>query len=199
MSLMRRRDLLQRSASALLAASLAKAGPAAHAAPGSASGQGVELQRLALQRTDEGALLSYDVRIDLPDDLEQALGKGIAVVFVAEAELFRERWYWTDESRARAVRRWRLAYQPLTRAWRLSQEGLSRNCNSLTEALDSIRRTERWRIADLAATSDDGDYHVDFSFRLDTHELPRPLQIGLGGPFDWKLEAERRVALPASR
>ena len=194
MSLMRRRDLLQRSASALLASLGVQAGPSAHAA----SGSGIDLNRLSVQRGEEGMLLSYDVRIELPDDLEEALGKGIAVVFVAEAALFRERWWWTDEPRGRSMRRWRLAYQPLTRQWRLSQDGLARHHANLQEALDAIRRTEHWRIADTVPPRDD-DCHVDFSFKLDTAELPRPLQIGLGGQSEWRMGVERRVAIPAAR
>ncbi|MCP2936595.1 DUF4390 domain-containing protein, partial [Salmonella enterica subsp. enterica serovar Typhimurium] len=91
-----------------------------------------------VQRADEGLLLSYDVRFDLPDDIESALGKGVAVTFVARAELLRPRWYWLDQTRARAVRRWRLAYQPLTRHWRVSFDGLSRQYNQLGDALDAL-------------------------------------------------------------
>lgn len=192
---MRRRDLLRRSASALLATLVADAGRSAHAAGGTS---GIELDRLSVQRSDEGTLVSYDVRIDLPDDVEQALGKGIAVVFVAQAELFRERWWWTDEFKGRAVRRWRLAYQPLTRQWRLSQDGLSRHYPLLADALDAIRRTERWRIAEAVPPRDE-DHHVDFSFKLDTDELPRPLQIGLGGQSGWKMGVERRIGIPPVR
>lgn len=201
MFLMRRRDLLQRSASALLTAMLVKAGPAAHAANGASNGasSGIDLLKLSVARTDEGTLLSYDVRIALPEDLQQALGKGIAVVFVAQAEVFRHRWYWSDESRGRAARRWRLAYQPLTRQWRLSQDGLSRHYPSLAAALDTIHRSERWRIAEAVPLNDDEDYHVDFSFKLDTTQLPRPLQIGIGGQADWRMGVERRIAIPPSR
>jgi len=197
MSLMRRRDLLQRSASALLAAWMAKAGLSAHAANGEASG--IDLIRLAVQRAEEGTLLSYEVRVDLPADLEQALGKGISVVFVAEAEVFRKRWYWTDESRGHAVRRWRLAYQPLTRQWRLNQEGLSLHFPQLSEALDAIQKTERWRIAEAISPKDDKDHYVDFAFRLDTDELPRPLQIGVGGQSGWKMGVERRISASPPR
>jgi len=194
MSLMRRRDLLQRSASALLAASLAQAGRLAHA--DSTTRPGAELARLALQRGEDGLLLSYDVRFDLPRDLEQALNKGVAVVFVAQAELFKSRWYWTDDNKATATRRWRLAFQPLTRRWRLSFDGLSRHYPSLPDALDALRRTDRWRIADALPSGDDQDYYVDFNFKLDTDELPRPLQIGLGGQSDWRLAVERRATVP---
>lgn len=191
---MRRRELLHRSASALLAMPMAVAGRAALAEAGPQAG--LVLNRLAVQRADEGLLLSYDVRFDLPDDLESALGKGVAVTFVARAELLRPRWYWLDQTRARAVRRWRLAYQPLTRHWRVSFDGLSRQYNQLGDALDALRRTNRWRIAEPIAYSDEQDYEVAFRFMLDPNELPRPLQIGLGGQPNWNVSVERRVPVP---
>ncbi|WP_298013119.1 DUF4390 domain-containing protein [uncultured Aquabacterium sp.] len=191
---MRRRELLQRSASALLAMPMAVAGRAALAE--AAPQAGLVLNRLAVQRADEGLLLSYDVRFDLPDDIESALGKGVAVTFVARAELLRPRWYWLDQTRARAVRRWRLAYQPLTRHWRVSFDGLSRQYNQLGDALDALRRTNRWRIAEPVAYADEQDYEVAFRFMLDPNELPRPLQIGLGGQPNWNVSVERRVPVP---
>ena len=197
MSLMRRRDLLQRSASALLVASVAQTGRPAHA--DTPSHLGAELSKLTVQRTEDALLLSYDIRIDLTRDVEQALHKGVAVVFIAEAELVKARWYWTDQSRSTATRRWRLAFQPLTRRWRLSFDGLNRYYASLPSALDALRRTDRWRIADALPAGEDADHYVDFSFKLDTDELPRPMQIGLGGQADWKLAVQRRVSVVPSR
>lgn len=197
MFLKRRRDLLRRSASALLAASVAQTGRLAHAQ--TAGRAGLELTKLKVQRTDDGLLLSYDVRLDLPRDLEQALSKGIAVVFVAEASVFRSRWYWTDQPMGNATRRWRLAYQPLTRRWRLNFDGLSRYYTQLNDALDALRRTNQWRIADALPGNGDQDFYADFSFKLDTTELPRPLQIGIGGDEDWQLTIQRRIGVPSSR
>lgn len=191
---LRRRKLLLRSASALCAAVLASAGGVAHA-----DTNGLELKELSVQRADDNSvLLTYDARFDLPEDIEQALSKGIAVVFVAEATVYRRRWYWMDEVLGNASRRWRLAYQPLTRRWRLSFDGLSQFYTSLHQALDVIRRTTQWRIADPLPDRDDEAY-VDFLFKLDTNELPRPLQIGLGDNADWQLQVQRRVNVPAGR
>ena len=197
MPLMRRRDLLKSSASALLTASVMLAGRPVHAQ--SNTHTGIELSRLGVQRSDDGLLLNYDARFDLPRDLEMALSKGVAVVFVAEAEVFKSRWYWTDQMLGGATRRWRLAYQPLTRRWRLSFDGLSRHYNRLSEALDAMRSTDHWRIADTIPMGDEDDYYVAFSFKLDTDELPRPLQIGLGGPTDWRLAVQRRVDIHGNR
>ncbi len=196
----RRRDLLARSASAWLAAALAQAGHGVHAQSTAARPHpAFELQQLRVQRSDDDLLLSYEVRLELPRDIELALSKGIAVVFVAEATLFRSRWYWLDQPRATATRRWRLAFQPLTRHWRLSFDGLSRPYNRLNDALDVMRKASAWQIADGLATNDNQDHYVDFSFKLDTDELPRPLQIGLGGDLDALLHVERRVGVPLPR
>jgi len=191
-----RRDLLQRSASlALAAACLATRQAQADTA---ATRNVAELSSLAINLSEEGVLLTYNVRLELSRELEQMLLRGVTLVFVAEAELQRERWYWLDQTRGEATRRWRLGWQPLTRRWKLSQDGLSRHFVTLQEALDAMRRTTRWRIGDPVAAGDEGEHHVDFRFRLDTEELPRPLQIGLGPQSGWDLSISRRVNLSAA-
>lgn len=193
MSPLSRRDLLQRSASlALAAACLRPAGAWADTAP---TRNVAELTSLAVNLGDEGVLLTYNVRLELARDLEQMLLRGVTLVFVAEAEVLRERWYWLDQSRGEATRRWRLGWQPLTRRWKLSQDGLSRHFVTLQEALDAMRRAARWRIADPIAMGDEAEQHVIFRFRLDTEELPRPLQIGLGPQSGWDLSIARRITL----
>lgn len=159
----------------------------------------VELTQLQVLRAEDGLILSYDVHFELPRDVEDALYKGVAVVFVARAEVFRERWYWSDKSRNVAERRWRLAYQPLTRRWRVSFDGLSQHYGSLTEALGVLQRSSRWRILDSSIAPDDRSHYVEFSFELDRDELPRPLQIGLSDQNEWTLSVQRRLSVPATR
>jgi len=196
MPVMRRRDLLLRSTSALWTAALASTGGAAWAAW---ANNGAELARLLAQHDAEGLILSYEVRFDLHRDVEQMLSKGIAVVFMAQAEVFEKRWYWTDRRIASATRRWRLAYQPLTRQWRLNFDGFSRPYSRLSEALEVLRQGSRWLIAEQLGDADPADCYVDFRFLLDTSELPRPLQIGLDGQADWALQVERRVGVTPAR
>jgi hypothetical protein len=158
------------------------------------SSPNIELVQLQAQKSDDGLVLSYQVRFDLPKEVEDALMKGLAVVFVARAEIFTERWYWSDKSRAIIERRWRLAYQPLSRHWRVSFDGLSQSYESLTQALAIIQRNGRWRLADNP--SDDESSYLAFSFELDRNELPRPLQIGLSDQHEWHLQTLRRIPLP---
>jgi hypothetical protein len=154
---------------------------------------GMELQQLQVQRTDDALTLSYQVRVDLPKDVEDALMRGVSVVFVARANLYRSRWYWTDKPRVELERRWRLSYQPLTRLWRVSFDGLSQNYHSLREALGVMQRASQWRIAEPAPAPDDREHYLEFSFELDREELPRPMQIGLSGQNDWNLSVFKRL------
>jgi len=164
---------------------------------GAASAQGVELTTLNATRSDEGVLVDFATRFTLPKSVEDALAKAVPLHFVAEAELFRYRWYWRDRSIARTTRTWRIAYQPLTLNYRVSFGPLAQTYPTLAEGLASVRRSARWRIAEPIPPDDDGRWYVEFNYRLDTTLLPRPLQIGLGGQPDWQLSVERSVAVEA--
>lgn len=158
--------------------------------------EGFELARLDLQRGEEGLLLNYDVQVELPQAVADALQKGVPLYFVARAEVWRPRWYWRDARVARATRNWRLSWQPLTRRYRVNFGSVSDNYDNLADALGAIERGTRWKLADAERLAADDEHYVEFSFRLDTSQLPRPLQIGFGGEADWELAIERTLEVP---
>ena len=95
--------------------------------------------------------------------------------------LLRNRWYWRDERVARVTRSWRVAYQPLTGTWRVGLGGLHQTHATLADALTAASRSAGWKLADLSQLDPDKSYYVDFSYRLDTTQLPGPMQFGMGG------------------
>jgi hypothetical protein len=170
-----------------------------------AEGSGAEITQLQVERTDEGVVLSATVRFELPTVIEDALEKGIPMYFVAEANVYRDRWYWYGKRVASASRHMRLSYQPLTRRWRLqsspspiSQSGLvlGQNFDSRDDALAAVQRISRWRIAEPHQVDGDASHNVEFRFRLDLSQLPRPFQIGAVGQQEWSISATRTVRLP---
>jgi Domain of unknown function (DUF4390) len=160
-----------------------------------AQAQGVLLARAELTRREGAVLMSYDIRLSLPKAVENALIHGVPVYFNANATLFRQRWYWRDERVARVSRTWRVAYQPLTSTWRVSLGGLSQSHASLEEALVGLSRASQWRLAEAAQVDVDSRHYVEFSFRLDTSQLPGPMQIGLAGQGDWQLGIDHTLRL----
>ncbi len=173
--------------------------PVLHAEPAPA-----EISAMQVEATDAGLLLSANLQFELPVQVEDAVRQGIPMYFVAEAQVQRERWYWSDQQLATASRYYRLSHQPLTRRWRLHMSSmpfssagaglaLGQTFEELDEALASIQRISRWKIMD-AAPSQSG-VSVQLRFRLDLSQLPRPLQIGALGRTGWNLQLSHSLPL----
>jgi len=164
----------------------------------SAWAQGVEVLELKASRDEVSVTLEYQLRVTLPPAVEAAVERGVPLYFTAQAALLRPRWYWRDERAGRVSREWRLSFQPLTSTWRVSQGGLGQSFANLSEALSAMTRSTGWRIADARDVEPDGRHYIEFSWRLDTSQLPRPMQIGLGGiggASEWSLGVERSFKL----
>lgn len=162
-----------------------------------AQGEGVELSHISTERGEDGLLLNFSTRFDLPKPVEEALQKGLPVYFVADVTVLRSRWYWRDARVGRASRSWRLSWQPLTRQYRVSTGGLTQSYATLSEAMDVLRAVSGWRVAEAKELDEDGKHYLEFSYRLDTSQLPRPMQIGLSSSQGWLLSVERTLTLNA--
>ena len=154
-----------------------------------------EISEFEIVHNEDGVALNFAVRFDLPRNVEDALVKGVPLYFVADADIYRDRWYWRDKRVASASRTWRVAYQPLARKYRVTFGGLNQNFDNLTDALSAVRRVSSWKIAEPGQIEDGERHYVEFSYRLDTTLLPRPMQIGVGGQPDWQLTLKRTLRL----
>ena len=133
--------------------------------------------------------------------------KGIVLFFVLDAQILRDRWYWYDKKVAGAERHFRIAFQPLTRRWRVnvtsgpgaSSVGLTLNqsFDTLAEALSAIKRVSRWKVATAGDLESGAKYRLELKFRLDLRQLPRPFQIGALGQSDWDIAAAHNMQLTA--
>jgi hypothetical protein len=159
-----------------------------------------EVSQLRVERTDEELQLSAQLQFEISPAVEEALAKGIPMVFVVNADVVKERWYWSDKKLVAAERFMRLAYQPLTRRWRLNVNSgpavnsgvglaLNQSFDTLAQALSAIKRIAKWKIADASDIDTSGKYKLDFRFKLDLSQLPRPFQIGALGQSDWDVSA----------
>ncbi len=157
-----------------------------------AQAQGVELPSISAKRQDGGAVLDFVANLTLSRAVEDALRRGVPVYFVAEATVKKPRWYWRDERVGHVSRSWRLSYQPLTSAWRVSLGAFSQSYPSLEEALTTITRIARWRVAETGIDASDR-YYVDFKFYLDDSQLPTPMKLDINAGQEWKLGVERTV------
>src|SRR5258705_8573775 len=108
----------------------------------------IEINEFEVVHNEEGVSLNFALRFELPRGVEDALQKGVPLYFVAEAEVFQDRWYWRDKRVNKASRVWRVAFQPLTRKYRVTFGGLNQNFDNLADALSAVRRVSGWKIAE---------------------------------------------------
>jgi hypothetical protein len=148
-----------------------------------------------VQRTTEGLLVSARVPIEATDAMQDVLMRGVPLQFVWQADIKRNRWYWTDVSVKEARRVIRVAYQPLTRRWRVSIVGdpsdqglagtLHRNVDSLQEALRTVQVLAQWQLLTHDQLPKESLY-INLSLRVDANLLPRVFQGGADSGSLWR-------------
>lgn len=148
----------------------------------------------------EGAIvLNATFEFEMPQALEEAVQKGIALYFNIEFELFRKRWYWFDRKIGSQTLTYRLSFSPLTRQYRLARGGLSQPFDSAEEALALVKSVRNWKVADRSQFSPGDDYDAQVRMRLDVSQLPKPFQVNAITSREWNLASDwREIQVTAS-
>ena len=137
----------------------------------------------------QGLYLDVNVEFDLPRSVQDALNRGIPLYFVTEFSIQQQRWYWVNKPLIEASLMTRLSYSPLTRQYRLSRGGLSQSFDSLSETLAILKSLHGWRISEDTHIENPEDCVAEVRVRLDTNQLPLPMQVTIG-ENDWDLTSD---------
>lgn len=173
----------------------------AGAAPHAARADEIDVIDARLAASDEGLLLSADFAFDFSPRLQEAVANGVPLHFVIEFEMTRPRWWWFDEATASRQTQWRLSYHALSRQYRLSSGALHQYFSTLEEALEVMRRLRNWLVLERSVQLTGPQYEVAVRMRLDTAQLPRPLQVSALTSRELRLESpwKRFLYLPPKR
>ena len=147
---------------------------------------------VTLERSIDGRawLVSADVEPPRSSRLEEAATRGVPLQFILEFELIRPRWYWWDQKIAQQSVALRLSYHALAREFRVARDdGSALSFDSFDAALLSIAQVRNWRI-EQAEPLQSGDYLAQVRLRLDTTQLPRPLQVDALTNREWNPQVE---------
>lgn len=152
----------------------------------------LEPLRLDLDAERGSWMLSADLDVPWSPALQDAVRRGVALYFVLEFELLQPRWYWTDRTVIERSKVTRLAWHALTRQYRVTADGLTQTWDTLADALDTMRKVRHWRVFDAASAAAGSTYVARIRLRLDTSQLPKPLQLNAMTDRDWNPPAEWR-------
>jgi len=169
----------------LLLAALALLMPALQA-----QAEGILVRDASLVAAEEGYYLEADFEITLNATLEEALNKGVPLYFLLEFEMIRPRWYWLDDKVVNTQQQYRLAYNALTRQYRLGIGAFFQNFNELNEALAFLSRVRRRQVLELGMLSRGSVYSAAVRMRLDVSQLPKPFQLNALASRDWNLSSD---------
>jgi hypothetical protein len=155
--------------------------------------QGALVKRAELIPTESGYALEAHYDLSLSESLLEALVRGLTLNFVTEFELVYPRW-WTFNLWNRVISdfrtRHRLAYNPLTRQYRLSFGSLHRSFDTLDEALAALGEVRYAPAVRFQEVDPRAVYLAALRLRLDTSQLPKPLQMNALGSRDWSLNSD---------
>lgn len=160
------------------------------AVAGLAHAGSIEPLQADLRPGEDGHVLSAEFAVDLGARLEEAVARGVPLYFNLEFVLERNRWYWLNEQVTSVTINYRLAYNALTRQYRLSVGGLHQSFATLAEALRMISRVSALPAADKGVLKPGENYTAALRLSLDRSQLPKPLQVDAIANSDWQVSAK---------
>lgn len=160
-------------------------------------------------RESSGLYMSARLPLDIPGGLEEVLLRGVPMHFVWQADVRRARWYWTDQRITTVYRVVRVAYQPLTRRWRVSvgsgqqnelalAGALHQNLETFDQAMATVMSVSRWQLVHAEQLPNADGLRVELQFRIDGGLLPRPLLLGNTSQLGWGVSYRVTLPVPAA-
>ena len=157
--------------------------------PVTALADGITVRDVRVEPLDDGYLLDADFDLELTPTLADAVSHGVTLDFVLEFDLWRPRSWWFDETVTTFREHRRLSYVPVTRMYRLNQGSYYETFPSLNDALNALTHVHAMPSSDRSALRRGQHYEASITLRLDTSQLPKPLQIETLSSRDWQLSS----------
>jgi len=155
----------------------------------------IKIESFDFRKSDEGFRIDVLADITLNQTLEDALKKGVELVFMVNASIMKPRWYWLDEEVARCRARFRLSYHALTRQYRLLQNQQLHSFASLDIALKTLGRQIDLPFKEYTPLLPNHEYYLALQISLDVSRLPKPFQMEWFDSEDWNLVSEKIIHL----
>lgn len=166
-----------------------------------ANAEGITVTKAETHLGDDGYEILADFKITLPASVAEALKHGVTLNFVSELAITRSRWYWLDTDVVQNEQTTKLWYNALTRQYRISRGTLFQGFSNLDSALSVLGHQSAPPVPATVLNNGGGyvarllksetRYTAFAQMRLDTSQLPKPLQVNALTNSEWNLESGR--------
>ena len=155
----------------------------------SAAAQSTEAKvtRIEPEIIDQELMLDVDFQLELGSLVREAAERGVPLHFAVDLEISSPRWWWLDKVLVKTSMSRRIAFNTLTRQWRVASGDLFMPVGSLDEAMEVISRIRGWPVSPTDRFEPGVKYEGKVRIRLDASQLALPLQIESSKRSDWAL------------
>lgn len=143
-----------------------------------------------LEVEGEAYLLNADLEIQLDDDLEEAINKGVLVEFLYEFELVSPRSFWFDQKVVSASTSINVSYHALSRQYLVNQGDRQTSHEILSEAMIEFVQLYDWQVFNQSLIKDGETYIATLNVALDQSKLPKAIQVEAISSADWNVVSE---------
>ncbi|CAG0986349.1 hypothetical protein MTYP_02036 [Methylophilaceae bacterium] len=162
-----------------------------------AANSGLNIRTAELVPTDESYLLNADFELNLSEEAEDALNKGVQLNFLIEFQLSSPRKYWFDDEIVTVTSNVAFSYHALSRQYLLIRNNHQQTFTSLQEAKAEFSILRGWKVFDKSLLKKDESYQAALRIRLDQSKLPKPIQVDALGSDAWNMVSQRFNWTPA--
>lgn len=146
----------------------------------------IQIREARLHVLSEKYYLNGEMDIQINSTLEEALQKGVPLTFIAEFELVRPRNYWFDQTMYHNQFTIKLSYDILTQHYIVNSNGQYQIYLTLNEAKKAMSHFRDWFVFEQNIFKKRHDQYVaNLRIRLDSAQLPKPLQVNALISRDW--------------
>ena len=158
-----------------------------------ASAEVINVKSAVVRTQDDAYVMDAEFDFALTAPLEEALVRGTPLYFVLETDVTRNRTYWFDEHVPSPSFVRRLTFAALTNSYRVDtgrSVGSANSYPTLDEALRQIRLVRGRTLLDKRELRLGERYEVSLRLKLDTTQLPKPLQVNTLVSREWTLSSD---------
>jgi hypothetical protein len=149
-----------------------------------------------LVSSEEQYLLNADFELNLSEEVEDALNKGVQLNFLVEFQLTSPRKYWFDDEIITVSSNIAFSYHALTRQYLINRNNHQQYFASLADAKAEFTHLRDWKVFDKSLLKPDETYLAALRIRLDQSKLPKPIQVDAIGSEQWNMISQRHRWTP---
>ncbi len=156
-----------------------------------AASSSISIKSAELQPLDEYYSLNADVDINLDNEIEEAVNKGVPLNFLVEFQIVSPRKYWFDDEIVTASQNVILSYHALTRQYLVKRGSHQQSFETLSEATQELAELNEWKVVEKSLLEKGEVYNAALLIRLDQTKLPKAIQVDTIASEKWNLTSQK--------